>query len=416
MRFCYKALHTSTAHSTKVTTTLMGLALLTLPLGAAQAEQPGMSASSEATPNVIQKEMLRIFEPFQSLQVYLDSASAFEADKNEREIKSILGSLQEHFEHLRKDTPTYRKQLGFDMNVKLVSELLRDSIDRFESGRKSYAWWRLKKLPTQCISCHSTYKVDVQFSPEPIEAMPISGLAKAKFLLATRQYGPAKSQLLRVLDQTEDRLEASEALRKLLILLVRTKTPEAEAISLLEQVTAKAQLPEDEFAEVKNWIAELKYLAASVSQQPSSLDSAEQEIRRGINRDPRQDFDRNAVALLVGTGRIHQLVESSSLKGDEYARALYLLGLAYSELPLFFVNDWPELYLEQCIEQYPGSLSAQASYRLYRELVTQDFSGISGTRIPEDVVRHLDRLRTKAYSSASYSTQQARLAVGNGTR
>jgi hypothetical protein len=108
------------------------------------------------------------------------------------------------------------------------------------------------------------------------------------------------------------------------------------------------------------------------------------------------------VALLRGTAILHEQLEAGTLKAAERPRALYLLGFAYLQVPLFFAEDWAEIYLERCINEFPGSEDAKRSYRVYRDHVLDDYTGTGGTSLPDDIKLHLEGLRAKAYGEPSF--------------
>jgi hypothetical protein len=74
------------------------------------------------------------------------------------------------------------------------------------------------------------------------------------------------------------------------------------------------------------------------------------------------------------------------------SKALYLMGLAYSKLPLFFINELPEIYLERCIREAPGTSEAKKAFELYKDLVLVGYSGSGGTNVPSDVRLELQEL------------------------
>jgi hypothetical protein len=110
--------------------------------------------------------------------------------------------------------------------------------------------------------------------------------------------------------------------------------------------------------------------------------------------------------LLRATGILHRLLEEpSALSKGERGHALYLLGLSYSELPFFFINELPELFLEQSVREVPGTQTAQKAFRRYREVVTLAFTGSGGTRIPDEVLLKLKELHEVAYGTVQLESK-----------
>ena len=117
------------------------------------------------------------------------------------------------------------------------------------------------------------------------------------------------------------------------------------------------------------------------------------------------DFYQNDVALLRGTALVQQQLDQGAVPQGKRAHALYLLGFAYLQMPLFFAETWAEMYLEQCISEFPGSKDAKQSFILYRNHVLDDYTGTAGTDVPDDVKLRLEELRKKAYGVRSFSGQ-----------
>ncbi len=50
------------------------------------------------------------------------------------------------------------------------------------------------------------------------------------------------------------------------------------------------------------------------------------------------EFEQGDVELLLGTAMVHDALETGSLSAEERRKGLYILGLAYSNLSLFFTE------------------------------------------------------------------------------
>jgi hypothetical protein len=104
----------------------------------------------------------------------------------------------------------------------------------------------------------------------------------------------------------------------------------------------------------------------------------------------------DAVSLLKAAGGLHQHVYGGHASGPQRARALLLLGSVYDELPLFFLPELADIYLEQAMNEFPGSPEARTAYVLYEERVTRAFSGSGGTDLPTEVKVRLMELKRLA--------------------
>jgi hypothetical protein len=350
----------------------------------------------------VKQSMNSLLVPLRELQPYIANQESFSKPSNTQRINKLLQDLRANFHKLESIPSKYHKLPGFDQNVKQLSDLLDDSTRRFSEGKTSYAWWRLQNLPLNCFSCHATYRVSSSYSNEAMVAPSLDPLERSRFLLATRQFSAAQESLLEVLKNQNFKAYYDQALRSLLVVVTRiNKSPNA-GIALFKDVLANTKLPEEDAHEVHGWIKGLEsWRDSSPQKEIDQLTLGEQLITQGAARG--LDYHQDDVSLLRGTALIHEALEREDVNSEQRRRGLYLLGFAYSTLPLYFAEDWAAMYLEQCINEYPGSQDSRRAYRVYREMVLDEFTGSAGTTLPDEVKLHLDALRAKAFGEPSFA-------------
>jgi hypothetical protein len=345
--------------------------------------------------------MNALLPPFKAIQPYIASEQQFLDPNNRADVTRIIQDLRAHFHKVEAIPSRYHSLPGFNENIRNVAELLDDSSRRFSEGKASYAWWRLRKLPTDCFTCHATYKVASHYSNAGAIDESLDPLNRARFLLATRQFSEARDAFAAVLKSPEYTLYYNEALRSLVLITTRIDRNPAEGAEQLRAIARTAALPEEDAREAQQWADELTaWSRENPTKTSGSLQRAEQLIDRGSKISP--DTPHNDVALLRGTAMLHQQLEDGKLPKEQRPRALYLLGFAYTKLPLFFSESWAEMYLERCIREYPGTAIAQKSYRTYREHIVDDYTGTAGTDIPAEIKLYLEELHNKAYGIGSF--------------
>lgn len=339
---------------------------------------------------------------FRELQPYIVDQERFSDEENHDEVAELLQTLRSNFHKMENVPSKFQPLPGFKENIQTVTDLLDDSARRFSEGKTAYAWWRLRKLPTECFACHTTYKVSSQYSNQSAIAPSLDPLNKGRFLLATRQFKEAEATFREVLKNSDYRFNFDEVLRSLLLVTIRIEHDPKKGIATFKEILATSNLPEEDAHEVKNWIAQLTGWSkenTQVRRDPVKL--AEKLLTTGSSSSPTQI--PNDVALLRGTALLHEQLEAGTVKAAERPHALYLLGFAYLQVPLFFAEDWAEMYLERCIYEFPGSEDAKRAYRAYRDHILDDYTGSAGTSIPDDIKLHLEGLRAKAYGEPSFS-------------
>jgi hypothetical protein len=195
-----------------------------------------------------------------------------------------------------------------------------------------------------------------------------------------------------------------QTLRSLLLVVTRISQKPADGVKLFEDILLITKLPEDDAKTVHRWIKGLhEWSKSKPIPSAARITTGERLIKTGLSRGI--DFEQDDVALLRGTALIHQALESGSISEADRRSGLYLLGLAYSNLPLFFTEGWGELYLEQCIDEFPNSQEAKMSYKRYREIILDEFTGSSGTHLPGEIKLHLEELRKKAFGEPGFKPQ-----------
>lgn len=352
----------------------------------------------------VKDRMHSLIGPFRGIQPYLADEEAFSNNDNHDKVESLIVSLRKNF-HSMEDVPSrYHQFPGFDTNLQLVIDLLNDSSRRFSEGKTSYAWWRLRMLPPSCFACHATYGVKTAYSNEYAIDPSLDPLDKGRFQLATRQFTDAKKSFLAVLQDPDYTFNYDEVLRSLLIITTRNQQTPAEGAEMFQGILATAKLPEEDAQLVSLWIKELRaWSKESQKPGPNELERGEKLIISGASTGV--DFYQNDVALLRGTAIVQQQLDAGSVAPEKRPHALYLLGFAYLQMPLFFAESWAEMYLEQCITEFPGSKDAKQSFILYRNHILDDYTGTAGTEVPDDVKLRLEELRKKAYGIKGFSGQ-----------
>jgi hypothetical protein len=353
--------------------------------------------------------MNALLAPFKDIQPYIASEQRFVDPKNHDTLMQIIQDLRANFHKVEAIPSRYHSLPGFTENVRDVADLLDDSSRRFSEGKSSYAWWRLRKLPTDCFTCHATYKVSTHYSNPGAIDESLDPLSRARFLLATRQFSEAQNAFSAVLKMPEYKLDYNEALRSLVLIITRIDRNPAEGAQHLRAIARTADLPEEDAREALQWADQLAaWSRENPAKKGGSLQLAEQLIQRGSKTS--LDIPQDDVSLLRGTAMLHQLLEDGKLPKEQRPRALYLLGFAYTKLPLFFSESWAEMYLERCIREYPGTNLAQKSFRTYREHILDDYTGAAGTEIPAEIKLHLEDLHNRAYGVGSFTPVVTRRA------
>lgn len=366
------------------------ISLLVL-LGVARAEAPN-------SPAQIKAEMSTVYRSFKGLQKYLYARDRFLAAENEQEISTLIDGLRFGIHRAEMADTSRALEPGFVSTLKVLNEMLDDSRNRFFEGKKGYALWRLKTSANYCVSCHTRYEVAVDFADTDVKLDDLNGFERGEFLLASRQFAKAKEAFIQAVFDPELAHLKMDSLRKWLIVYTRVHPDPQAAIQQLNHLRPKVRFTRYEEEEIVGWLESLRRWQNEGETKVPLLAKAENLTRQALSMNDPLLGKKGTVELLRASALLHRLLEGAEKKNDgERARILYLLGLIYHELPFFFVNELPELFLEQCIRDYPKSKEAQKAYSLYRDIAVIGFTGSGGTRLPDDVQLQLKELHDLAY-------------------
>ncbi|MBN8551241.1 MAG: hypothetical protein J0M12_18155 [Deltaproteobacteria bacterium] len=349
----------------------------------------------------LRPSMDKAYENFKELQVYMRNASSFSNPQNSAAISANLEALLRNFHGLAEVRSPYKNEPGFLTSLKLVTEMLKDATNRFNENKKDYAFWRLRTLSNYCVNCHVTYNATAAFADSGTVPQGLSEIQKVDFYLATRQLEEARRTLAKALTTSQSDYLKMALLRRWLVVEVRSVGKPADTYVNLSALSSKLQLPRAEAGEVGQWTASLKKWA---EEKPSAKDlsTAERILKASLSGDYfSQQVD--SVGLLRSTALLHAVLAQPGLKSADRARTLYLLGLGYSQLSLFLIDELPEMYLEACIVEFPGTPQAREAFDLYEQVMTARFSGSGGVYLPSDAEAHLSELHDKAYGIPSFN-------------
>ena len=352
--------------------------------------------------NTLRTEMNKVFKAFKDLQPYLLSEKRFQDPANVDSINNILIALNFKFHDVESFDNKFNNEPGFVSTLKILDDMLTDARYRFKEGNKGYALWRLRTVSNYCVSCHARHDIKTDFYAGEIELKGATDLERGEFYLASRQFEKAKEAFFLAATDPRNLVDRLDALRKWMIIYVRIHPDPQGAITALQKLRAKANFNFVENESIRGWLDSLLRWQNESKSKVEDVRKAENLISQASAlNDPLSGYNGD-VELLRATAILHKSLEQGG-KGIDRSRALYLLGLAYNELPFFFANELPTMFLDQCIRDYPATDNARRAYKLFEEITTLGFTGSGGTDMPDDVRLMLKDLRDMAYGTKAVS-------------
>jgi len=249
------------------------------------------------------------------------------------------------------------------------------------------------------MSCHTQLPaVSTQFTTLNSGHILVNPFEEAEFLFVIRNFNEA----MKLYDQaikgypknmvTSDSVE--RAVYRQLFYYVRVQRDFKGLVSALKADKANKALPKGIISKISG----LQAAAESLKNEPYPAfnSSQEAEFRKYIETALKDElagefkFDnpkKELIYLKVSSVLFEYLnsYPETPLKPD----ILYWLSLCESHYSHRTFYSLPELYLKQCVMEFPASPVAKKCLKEYQDLVTMAYTGSSGTHIPSDVSKEL---------------------------
>jgi tetratricopeptide (TPR) repeat protein len=353
---------------------------------AVRGEEPSPEAETEMVEIV---QALRLVVPL-SL-----SGARFGDPANRQLVDAALESLASNAERLEAHGSS--GELGF---AHLSESLARDSLDireRFADGRVDEARFLLRHLTETCVACHSRLPDDRKHAlgeylteDRAIAALPRE--ERVQFEVATRQFERALAtyeSLFSDPDTSIAELDLSGDLENYLELCLRVQGNPDRAISNLEKLALRKDLPDRLRPHVKTWIEALRSLGDTPD--GDAIERA-REFLKTVLEDSRASETSELVRLIAASGLLHRYVASTAAPPGRVGEAYYLLGVVESRIGRSFWASQTEFFLETAIRMGPTERYADAAFALLEEFLVSGYTGSSGAHVPPDVVSRLAEL------------------------
>jgi tetratricopeptide (TPR) repeat protein len=288
-------------------------------------------------------------------------------------------------------------ELGF---AYLSESLARDSLDiqkRFSEGRIDEARFLLRHLTETCVACHSRLPDNRKraLGKSLVDEQAISALPReerVQFEVATRQFDRALAtyeSLFSDPDTSIAELDLSGDLENYLELCLRVQGDPDRAISNLERLASRKDLPKRLQPHVETWIESLRSLGDAPD---GDAIKRARELVKPVLEDSRASGNSELVHLIAASGLLHRYVASTADSPERVGEAYYLLGVIESRIGRSFWTSQTEFFLETAIRMGPKERYADAAFALLEEFLVSGFTGSSGAHVPPDVVQRLEEL------------------------
>jgi len=362
-------------------------------------ESKSANAASKRAPTRV--VMDGIFSPLTVVLPLSFDAATFEGEKNRAKIKTALKELSDHSTRLRDHAKGQDRAFEF-----IAASLSRDAKDIYRwyvRGSYGESRYLLHNLTENCIACHSRLPERSKFPGaeqffKNVNLAGLSAVEQAQLQTATRQFDAALSTYEKLFSAPASRpaeFVMMDVFTDYLKLCLRVKEDVKRPVPVLEKLAQRKDLPKYVSLEVTQWLQDLKQFE---SNPPAGTDDL--AIGRSLieTAQKRMQFrmDRSGlVEYILASKYLNRFVGNDSLPKAEgaVAEAYYLLGVTESMIGRSYWLSQTEFYLETAVRLAPRSGFAEKAYAMLEEQVVLEYSGSSGTHVPEDVQQTLNELR-----------------------
>lgn len=347
--------------------------------------------------------MNKAFNSLMELIPFLAQEEEFSSKKNEKVVGKHMQDLASSFGTAKHDS--LMKQDIFAPSLDIIRQEIKDSHEAFKAGKKDYAWWRMRSITAQCMSCHTRLPANHASSFQ--EGFRL--IDKKKFkdpynlgiaYLIVRQYPEAKENFTRAFDENVIKKQFKDILLPLKqLLLIQTKVMKdpAQMLTVLKHYENTKGISVDDQGVMKTWMNRLKAWSEAPLNKYARLSTDEEavdfmaKVMRPLFKNNNLYVGKHDVDLLMASGLLSNFLFENP-ESKKAPDALYWVGVAekYLERENFFGTG--EHFLKDCVRRYPKAPIARECFNEYKESIEFNFSGSRGTDIPADVQRELDSL------------------------
>lgn len=341
--------------------------------------------------------MNQMFNEIFNLKPYIVSETAFNDPKNAEKIGNSLKHMIEISKNVNHEMKI--KRSGFEISGKVLNQQLRETEMVFRAGNKDYALWMLKSTMSVCMNCHTQVpSVSTHFTTLNQGHILTNPFEEAEFLFIIRNFDEAMNLYAQAMQGYPKNVvpvnNLEKTLSRQLFYYVRVRRNMVDLAKVLETNLKNKDLPKGLRTKMEGLkAAALKMKADSY---PTFTSAQENELRKYVEETLKEELSGNfsfdnpqrTIQYLKVSSILYEYLENNPgthLKPD----ILYWLSFCEARFSHQLSYSMPELYLKQCVVEFPKNPVAKKCLKEYQELVTMAYTGTSGTHMPAEIEKEL---------------------------
>jgi len=359
--------------------------------------EPAQVSPQQPSPKGLMDEFLGEITALKDLMM---SEEKFTDKKNELEISRHLKRMSEVSKKVAHnpaiDAPVFRP------SAQVLQDHIGETERVFRSGNKSYARWMLNSTLSICMSCHTQVTTGSRelWSTALVDNYK-SEFDQAEFLFTIRNFSKAHDLYKKtIVGYPKNKLPADKletALEREVSYFARINRDATGGINTLTGYQKVKSLPPYLRADLKSWINQFKKWKAEDIFELK--DPTEDQVKIFIQKHlEKPSHDQNAdnpnvVNDLYASGILYEFL-SRHPKTNLTPDILYWLAVCDRGVNNNFFFSLANMYLKDCITQYPKTQAARKCYKEYEESTIASYSGSGGTHLPDDAKEELSHLKS----------------------
>lgn len=331
------------------------------------------------------------------LKPYIASEDKYTDPKNHEVVDSSLKKMIELSQKINHEKMIQRT--GFVVSSNILNQQLKEAEAVYNNGNKAYSLWMLKSTLGVCMNCHTQLPaVSTVFTDLNKGHILTNDFEEGEFLFVIRNFKEAmKSYEAAIKGYPKNQLtsvDADKVIFRQLFYYVRVDRNFPGLISALSKDLENKQLP----LSLQNKIKDFRSAAEKMKSEayPAFSEAQENDLRKYVESSLQEEL-AGKFSFALPAKELNYLKVSSVLYDylNKYPGTrlkpdiLYWLSFCESHYSHNAFYSLPELYLKQCVLEFPKNPIAKKCLTQYQDLVTIAFTGSSGTHLPDAVVKEM---------------------------
>lgn len=373
---------------------LMFIAIISLHVSAEKSMQKDTAVNTKKSMGLFLEQML-------GLKKYLISDDEFKDPKNKDAIETHLHQLSTAIKKTKHDPTLIRENFKFSRQV--LEDHVVDTERVFRMGNKSYARWMINSTLNICMSCHTQSPNSNRHFNELLDPKNFkSDFDRAEFLFTVKDFEGANSIYQNLIKKYVDSSSSAEnletAVQRQVGYFARITRDFSGAQVTLKKFLTNKLLPEFIKMNLLAWIEQFRKWEKITIPNPSKstaeqiVSFAEKKLLLDRPSSSLPASDPRLVSNLIVSGVLFEYLKLNP-QSPKTPDILYWLAICDRETTHTFFYSMADLYLRECISQFPENAVAKKCYKEYEANTILGYTGSAGTNLPTDVIMDLRRLK-----------------------